>query len=383
MEGARGPTCSGKSSGGILPKLVVQALSRRLCREKLVTNSVAVAMHPTMTSSSSWQGRLAVQYVHRDGHTHQRLTQVQAPLKLQRPFYPEGKHRCHGVVLHTAGGLVAGDRLELSARLEPGAEALLTTVAATKIYGPGRLTQGLEASWSLTGAQGNGSEKSESRAQETLGSPSATREPGEAIATSQQIIHWQLGAEAHGEWLPLETIAYGSAHHRQTVRVELAEGATWLGWDLVRLGRSAGGETFGSGAWRSQTEIWQGGRPVWIDPLWIPGEPELLQSAQGLAGQPVMGTLAWVGLAVERETVEQARQLWLEARAVPQPDRTGTKGQTIAAEAQVGVTRLERGLLCRYRGHSTQEARAWFQLVWAVVRSLRGADRPVAPRVWP
>lgn len=94
-------------------------------------------------AESSWQGRLGVCYSRYQGQTCQRLTEVQAPFKLQRPFYPEGKHRCHGVVLHTAGGLVGGDRLELHATLEPGAEALLTTVAATKIYGPGRLTQGL------------------------------------------------------------------------------------------------------------------------------------------------------------------------------------------------------------------------------------------------
>lgn len=299
-------------------------------------------------AESSWQGRLGVCYSRYQGQTCQRLTEVQAPFKLQRPFYPEGKHRCHGVVLHTAGGLVGGDRLDLHAILEPGAEALLTTVAATKIYGPGRLTQGLgpiglEAGGRRGGAAGSG-----------------------PIAPSCQQIRWQLGAGCHGEWLPLETIAYGGARHCQTVRVELGEGATWLGWEMLRLGRSAGGETFAGGEWRSRTEVWQQGRPLWIDPQWIPGEPEVLDGAQGLAGLPVVGTLAWVGQGIDREAVEQVRRLW--AGEFP---------------AQGGVTRLERGLLCRYRGRSTAEARAWFQLVWGLVRSWRGADRPVAPRVWP
>jgi urease accessory protein len=48
--------------------------------------------------------------------------QVQAPLKVLRPFYPEGANVCHSVVLHTAGGLVGGDRNDLNFYLKPNAQ---------------------------------------------------------------------------------------------------------------------------------------------------------------------------------------------------------------------------------------------------------------------
>ena len=72
------------------------------------------------------------------------------PLRVQRPFYPEGEGVCHVYLLHPPGGLVAGDDLQVSARVEPGAHALLTTPAAAKLYrsraasGPARQVQRFE-----------------------------------------------------------------------------------------------------------------------------------------------------------------------------------------------------------------------------------------------
>jgi len=57
-----------------------------------------------------------------------------APLKVQRAFRGEDG-RCELPLLHTAGGLVGGDRLSLNLRLEAGSRALLTSVAAQKVYG--------------------------------------------------------------------------------------------------------------------------------------------------------------------------------------------------------------------------------------------------------
>ncbi|HEY9901073.1 MAG TPA: urease accessory protein UreD [Candidatus Sericytochromatia bacterium] len=272
---------------------------------------------------AGWQGSLQLRFSRDNGKTQQIHAQVQAPLKVQRPFYPEGEAVCHSVLLHTAGGIVGGDRLDQTIHLEPNAQALLTTAAATKVY------------------RSNGQQ-------------------------ARQTIEIQVDAGACLEWLPQETIVFNSAIYRQDLRVELAPGANWLGWEMTRFGRSARGEKFLQGEWRSHTEVWQQGHPLWIDRQWLPGGEETFNSPHGLAGQPVVATLAWVGQAVSPELVQKARMLWSAK------ERQG----------EAGVTQLLSGLLCRYRGSSTVEVRNWFTDVWQLLRlSLLG--RPITkPRVW-
>ncbi len=48
-------------------------------------------------------------------------------MKVQRPFYPEGREVCHSVILHTAGGVVGGDRNQLNLHLQPDTHALITS----------------------------------------------------------------------------------------------------------------------------------------------------------------------------------------------------------------------------------------------------------------
>ena len=275
------------------------------------------------TATSGWQGSLQLKFSHRHGKTQPIHERVQAPLKVQRPFYPEGEAVCHSVVLHTAGGIVGGDRLSQAIHLEPNTHALLTTAAASKIY------------------RSNGQQ-------------------------ARQTINIQVDEGACLEWLPQETIVFNGAIYRQDLRVELAPGANWLGWEVTRFGRSARGEKFLQGEWRSHTEVWQQGQPLWIDRQWLPGGEETFNSLHGLAGLPVVASLAWVGQAVSPEIVDKARMLWSAQ------ERQG----------EAGVTQLISGLLCRYRGSSTFEVRNWFTDVWQLLRlSLLG--RPVTkPRVW-
>ncbi|NER85257.1 MAG: urease accessory protein UreD, partial [Leptolyngbya sp. SIO1D8] len=80
-----------------------------------------------------WQGKATLTYC-RQGERTIPQVQTQAPLKVQRPFYPEGSAICHSVLLHTAGGMVGGDRLTYDIHLTENTHALITTAAAAKIY---------------------------------------------------------------------------------------------------------------------------------------------------------------------------------------------------------------------------------------------------------
>ncbi|MBW4539485.1 MAG: urease accessory protein UreD [Myxacorys chilensis ATA2-1-KO14] len=271
--------------------------------------------------SPDWHGTLFLKFANRNGATVLTENLGQAPLKVQRPFYPEGDEVCHGVIMHTAGGIVGGDRLSLDLRLHPNSRALITTPAAARIY----RTNGREA---------------------------------------RQTIEINVDEGAVLEWLPQDTIVFDGALYRQDLRINLAPNAHWIGWDMTRFGRTARGERFTSGMWRSHTEVWQQGRPLWIDRQWLPGHEAILNSPHGLAGCPVVGSFAYLGQPVNPDLVQDMRLLW-----------SGTAGET-------GVTRLQSGLLCRYRGASTIEMRQWFIAVWRLLRETM-FDRSVCiPRVW-
>jgi urease accessory protein len=274
---------------------------------------------------TSWQGKLNLQYAHQGGTTQVISNQSQAPLRVQRSFYPEQKDICHSVILHTAGGIVGGDRLDLNIDLEEGSQALITSATAGKIYGG----KGIEA---------------------------------------QQILSMHLQTGSYLEWLPQETIIFNDAIYRQKTYIELEQECLWLSWEIVRFGRSARGEKFLSGSWRSHTEVWRAGTPLWIDRQWLQGGNSMIDSPHGLYGCPVVGTLALVGKQVNLDLLKKIQLI--------------TSDCIQNSDQQMGVTSLIEGLICRYRGHSTAEVKQWFIAVWQLLR-LFYLERPVCiPRVW-
>jgi urease accessory protein len=246
-----------------------------------------------------WSARLALRFDRPNGATRLAHSYHEAPLKVMRAW-PAGK-ACQVMVLHNAGGMVSGDRVAVDVTVEPGAHAVLTTASAGKVY----------------------------------------RSEG---AVAHQDVTVRVGAGAIAEWRPHETILFRQARFHQTLRVELAPEATFFGWELTRFGRTAMGERFEGGWWRGHTEVWRGETPLWVDRQWLPGEPDALDGAFGLAGAPVVGTLVWLGASVDAARVDALRGAW-----------TG--------EGEIGVSRLEHGLVCRYRGALSEEARRWFEAV--------------------
>ncbi len=273
---------------------------------------------------NSWQGTLDLDFRVDAGQTKLTQVQAQAPLKVQRPHYPEGEAVCYVTVMHTAGGLVSGDQLTQTLRLQPHCRTLMTTPAATKVY----------------------------------------QSTGAASSQSTQI---QVGSEAHLEWMPQETILFEKAHYQHHLHIDLEPGATALVWDLTRLGRSARGERFLEGYWRSTTEIWQGQRPLWIDRQVLPGGPVIRSRPSGLKNYPVVGTLAFVGDPVSDQVLATLRDQILKTQIQPE---------------LVGITRNLCGVVCRYRGPSIQDARRYFLAIWQHLRLSRYGTIPSIPRVW-
>lgn len=282
------------------------------------------ALSPLSPSDASrWQGHLSLEFACRGEKTILGRERVQAPLKVQRPFYPEGDAICHSVMLHTAGGIVGGDRLAVQVAVQPQAQALVTSAAATKVY------------------RSNGFE-----------------------AQNQVTLHVSAGGCL--EWLPQETILFNGAQYRQQLKVTLEAGAIWLGWDLTRLGRSARGEQFDQGEWHAHTEVWQADRLIWVDPQWVAGGSEMMRSLHGLNDCPVIASFACVGVDFSKAALQALRS---RLAAVVVPD-------------QISLTRLQSGLLCRYRGQSMSTARSSLIQLWQTLRTQHLGRSICIPRVW-
>ena len=295
-------------------------------------------MHP---APDAWQGNLNLSFQPQAGGRTVFQGGGTAPLKVQRAF-ARADGRCELPILHTAGGLVGGDRLSLCFDLAPGSRALLTSVAAQKVYGSiGRSRRSPAGSWAC------------------------------------QELEARLGPGADLEWLPQELVLFADGLYEQRTRVWLAPGASWLGAEVVRLGRTAAGEALAAGRWRSDLEIRRltaDNRPgAWelVDRLALDGDA--LSGEHGLAGRPVFGSLVWAAPPAREPLAADSLAKLLE---LCRADRAGLEGEMACGA-------LPCGMVARYRGESSRDARLWFARLWVRIRALRGLAPPELPRVWP
>jgi urease accessory protein len=287
------------------------------------------AMVPT--PATGWQAHLTLGFQRQHARTILGPCAHHGPLRVQRPFYPEGDEICHVALLHPPGGVVGGDDLHIDVTLHAGARALVTTPAAGKFY----------------------------------------RSAG---PRARQIQHLRVAAGAVLEWLPQENILYSGARVHALTRIELQGDARFIGWEILCLGRPAAGERFAAGDYRQEFELWRDGEPLYLENGRYPGGDALLNAGWGLRGQPVSATLACVGATPDG--VAAIRAGW-EAFT----DST-TPRQAEPSEERATATQLDGVLVCRYLGPSTARARRFFTLAWGSLRPSLLARPPCPSRFW-
>ena len=293
------------------------------------------AEREAMQRLDPWHGRCDLQFRAANGSTRHQGG-CTAPFKLLRSERGDDG-RCELPILHTAGGLVGGDQLSLDIKLEASSRGLITSVAAQKVYG-------------------------------SIGRSRLQPEG----CSAQQHVCCSLASGSDLEWLPQELVLYADALFEQHLTVTLPMDASFVSAEIVRLGRTAAGETLQQGRWRSSLTIQ---RITSTSSTWeLADRVELggasLDSPHGLAGAPVFGTLIWAApMAMSAETTATLLE---GARA----DREGLTG-TMRCGA------LGQGLIARYSGNSSRDARFWFSRIWERTRTLRGLTKPRIPRVWP
>jgi urease accessory protein len=267
-------------------------------------------------SHEAWQASLALGFTQSHGATRLTRREHYGPLRVQKPLYPEDPQVCHAIVVHPPGGVVGGDRLGISIHAASGAHAVLTTPGAAKWY------------------RANGK-------------------------VSRQQVTLRAAESAALEWLPQESIFYNDAVVELDHDVDLAPGASYIGCDIVCMGRRASGERFAAGRVAQRSRIRRAGRLLW----WEQGviTPAALQSRFGLNGQSVCATLVAVGERLPAAALQ-------EVRAVCGP--------------RCGATLIKNLLVVRHIGDDSEAARALMLDAWRMLRP-HVMQRAAAPlRSW-
>jgi urease accessory protein len=159
------------------------------------------------------------------------------------------------VLLNTSGGLTGGDRLSYRIDLADGCRATGTTQTAERAY----------------------------------------RSTGTA---AQVTVHHRLGAGAHLDWLPQETILFDQSQLARETVIDLGPDASCLMLETVVLGRAAMGETVARVTLRDTRRITRSGKPVLVEPLQLATEA-LTAGPAVLNGARAFATLALVAQGAE------------------------------------------------------------------------------------
>jgi urease accessory protein len=237
------------------------------------------------------------------------------PLAVQRPFYPE-RNVCHVYILHPPGGIVGGDKLAISVKASANSHALITTPAAGKFY------------------------RSERK---------------EAIQT----VDISVANDAILEWLPQETIIYQGAQVKSSVNVNLVSNASFIGWEILSLGRPASGEGFDSGMAELNWQIYYQQQPLFLERLLL--DAKAFMARWGLQGYSACGTLF----------------------AFPANSESLRKVQELIGESQGrGVTLIDHLLICRGLDHRSDKLRVFFEQVWQLIRPQTAQRQACTPRIW-
>lgn len=276
----------------------------------------AVIPLSSATDEAGWQAQLALYFAKRGSRTAITRRRHHGPLVIQRPFYPEGDV-CHAYLVHPPGGVVGGDQLGITANIGESAHALITTPASGKFY----------------------------------------RSDGRQARLEQ---HLQVDNDAVLEWLPQDTILFAGCQVEMLTRIELAPRASFIGWEILCLGRPGSNELFDHGLCRQRFEIWRDGTPLFIDRSRFSGSDELMQAKWGLGGKTVSATL--LATTADKQVLDAVRES--------------------VTDDGFSATLIEELLVCRYLGEQGEQARKVFQQAWAAIRPLLTGRQACVPRIW-
>ncbi|TMM44055.1 urease accessory protein UreD [Colwellia ponticola] len=302
-------------------------------KKHLATSTHNVSMHDT--PKNAWLASLCLEFSLTPSGSQLTHTKRNGPLSVQKAFYPEGRDCAHIYLLHPPAGIVSGDELRISIKVNEQAHALVTTPGANRFY----------------------------RARKDL-----------SIGDSKQLQHGNIfiAKQAKCENFPLETIVYEGADGFNTVDVHLTNDSAYLGWDITCLGLPSSGLLFNNGHYSQLNRVYCDNTLIYHDRISIKPDNEIYQHRAGLNNLSVFGTFmayAPAGQLDEKNKkvlIAQLRDCIIAANA----------------ETKISISQIRQLLVIRYLGEHAQECKALFILLWQKIRPLYLNKEASIPRVW-
>jgi urease accessory protein len=175
-------------------------------------------------SSARTQGLIYGSFAMRDGRSYVADVHEEGGWRLRHPHSPI----CEAVIINTGGGIVGGDKINLDFNIGDGADVVITSQAAEKIY----------------------------KAQED---------------EAQVHISLRLGHGAQVGWLPQEMILFDGARFKRRLDVDMEEDSRLTMIEATVFGRLAMGEHIIAGSLRDRWRIRRGKKLIFAEDVVFEG----------------------------------------------------------------------------------------------------------------
>ncbi len=280
-------------------------------------------------NSNGWRAQLDLHFEHSGVRTVLQKSQHYGPLRVQRPFYPEGE-LAHVYILHPPGGVVGGDQLNITLQIKNKAKVLCTTPGSGKFY----LSAG---DWAVLNQT------------------------------------FRVTAGSSLEWLPQENILFAGARLRSRTKIELEDNAIFIGCDISCLGRPSSKEIFNHGAFDSRLMFYHNKKLLLTENLRVIDKQDLI-AATGLRGYAVQASL--FAFPCNEKHLELVRKQCHLSTEPTNPETTSSKPNVMA------VTLFDSLLVVRALGADSQTLKKQLILIWQILRPVLLNRTATLPRIW-
>lgn len=218
------------------------------------------------------------------------------------------------VLINTAGGLTGGDMLEWNIEAAPKTHLVITTQACERIY-------------------------------------RSTGKDAQIVSTLK------IGADAHVDWLPQETILFEQSRLNRLLNVDLEDGATFTGIEAFLLGRAAMGEAARTAMLHDRWRIKRNGKLIHAEASRLSATDLERDALSLLAGNNAFATIIHIA--------SDAEKLLPEIRAL------------IPEEAKAAVSAIGERLIIRILAPSGLALR---RVITPIIAQISGVG--AVPRLW-